>query len=103
MCLKFFMIVLILEKAMDLLDQEAVDDEKLQQKLSASNSMKNRLSSHEANKDLTGEERHYREVLSQAAESDALVRAKWEEWEDTIIRLTWREVRFSVELLVLIS
>ncbi|KAI0331883.1 BRO1-domain-containing protein [Cubamyces sp. BRFM 1775] len=77
----------LLDEAMDILDQEADEDEILREGDHAIE----RLPSLEANKDLIAKEKQYRTVLEQARESDAHVRTKWEEWEDSIVQLTWPE------------
>lgn len=76
---------------MDILDQEADEDELFRENQAASE----RLPSHEANKDLIEREQRYRAVIQQAKDSDELVRHKWEEWEDNITQLTWSEVSLS--------
>ncbi|KZT22347.1 BRO1-domain-containing protein [Neolentinus lepideus HHB14362 ss-1] len=74
----------ILNEALDILDQEAEEDEGLQQ-----NKPGVRPQSFEANKELTDKAHRYRAVLSQAAESDEVVRHKWDDWERNIVELTW--------------
>lgn len=81
-------------QAMDILDQEADEDEALRDSAGA---IPERALSLEANRDLVAKEHQYRTVLEQATESDALVRKKWEEWEDSITQLTWPEVRRAPE------
>jgi hypothetical protein len=81
-------------QAMDLLDQEASEDEGIRKTYAASQKHWDRLPSYEANLELTGKERRYRQLLDQAAESDDRVRDKWNSWEGTIVRLTWDEVSF---------
>ena len=76
---------------MDILDQEADEDEVLREGHHAIE----RPPSLEANKDLIAKEKQYRAVLEQARESDAHVRTKWEEWEDSIVQLTWSEVSLA--------
>ncbi len=75
-------------QAMDILDQEADEDEAFR----GSHSGAARLPSHEANKELIEKAEKYRAILQQAGDSDELVRQKWEEWEDNISQLTWSEV-----------
>ncbi|KAH9903052.1 BRO1-domain-containing protein [Cubamyces lactineus] len=77
----------LLDEAMDILDQEADEDEILRE----GRHVIERPPSLEANKDLIAKEKQYRAVLEQARESDAHVRTKWEEWEDSIVQLTWSE------------
>ncbi len=72
---------------MDILDSEASEDEVARKEISL-----NRLPSHEANKELIEKERRYRSILTEATESDETIRQKWDEWEDSINRLTWDEV-----------
>jgi programmed cell death 6-interacting protein len=72
---------------MDILDNEASEDEAARKAKRI-----NRPPSHEANLDLVEKERKYRAILDQAAESDELVRNKWDEWEASIVELTWDEV-----------
>ena len=68
-------------EAMDILDQEADEDEAFRQ----AHPTAERLPSHGANKELIEKEQRYRAVLQQARESDELVRQKWEEWEEEMI------------------
>lgn len=56
----------------------------------------NRLKSHEANVELIEKANRYRDILTQAADSDELVRQKWDEWEESISELTLDEVRFQI-------
>ncbi|KAG1750758.1 ALIX V-shaped domain binding to HIV-domain-containing protein [Suillus lakei] len=72
----------ILDEAMDILDSEASEDE-----VARRETPMNRLPSHEANQELVMKQQRYRTILTQAAESDELVRRKWEEWEDQITEL----------------
>lgn len=73
----------ILDEAMDILDGEASEDEAARREMPMS-----RPPSHEANQELVMKQTRYRTILTQAAESDELVRRKWEEWEDQISELT---------------
>lgn len=73
---------------MDILDSEASEDEAARRETPM-----NRPPSHEANQDLVEKQQRYRTILTQAAESDELVRRKWEEWEDQITELTRDEVQ----------
>jgi programmed cell death 6-interacting protein len=77
-------------QALDILDQEASEDEQLRRTTPTQ-----RLPSHQANEKLTSNAERYRNILHQAAESDAVIRQRWDEWEDCIIQLTWDEVRGS--------
>lgn len=75
-------------QAMDILDQEASEDESTRETMSL-----DRLPSHEANTHLVDKERRYRAILDQAATSDETVQTKWDQWEKNITELTWDEVR----------
>ena len=72
---------------MDVLDQEASEDEAGRQDTGVV-----RPPSHAANHDLAEKERRYRHVLEQASASDVHVREKWDQWESNIAELTWTEV-----------
>ena len=74
-------------QTLDLLDQEASEDEHL--RLSQPT---RRLPSHQANEKLISKAERYRKILNEAAESDAVVRQRWDEWEKCIVQLTWDEV-----------
>ncbi|EGN99169.1 hypothetical protein SERLA73DRAFT_90416 [Serpula lacrymans var. lacrymans S7.3] len=76
----------ILNEAMDILDNEASEDEAARKETLVS-----RIPSHQANRELVQKQQRYRDVLTQAAESDELVRQKWDEWETNIVALTWDE------------
>lgn len=78
---------LSVSQAMDVLDNEASEDEAARKYTSL-----DRLPSHEANAELIAKEKRYRAILAQAAASDESVRQKWDEWEQSIIELTWSEV-----------
>ena len=78
---------------MDMLDQEASEDEGIRRNAERDGRRWERPPSYEANNELTNKEKRYRSMLDHAAESDETVRQKWEEWEDAIVRLTWDEVR----------
>lgn len=78
-------------QSLDILDQEASEDEQLRR-----NSPIQRLPSHQANEQLTTKAERYRNILNQAAESDAVIRQRWEEWEKCIVQLTWDEVCSSL-------
>lgn len=73
----------ILEEALDVLDTEASEDEATRKEYPIS-----RPPSHEANAELTNKAQRYRQILSQAKDSDEVVRQKWYEWEDHIRQLT---------------
>lgn len=72
---------------MDILDAEASEDEAARHEIPLS-----RLKSYEANVELIQKAERYRNILSQAAESDESVRQKWDEWEECISELTLDEV-----------
>ncbi|KAJ7284953.1 BRO1-like domain-containing protein [Mycena rebaudengoi] len=80
----------ILDEAMDILDNEATEDEAIQKDPSF-----NRPPSHEANSDLIEKERRYRDILLRAAASDETVRQKWDEWEGNIVQLTADEAELE--------
>ncbi|KAJ2922412.1 hypothetical protein H1R20_g14677, partial [Candolleomyces eurysporus] len=73
----------ILDEALDILDNEASEDEASRKEYSIS-----RPPSHEANIELTDKAARYRQILDQAKESDESVRQKWYEWEEHIRQLT---------------
>ncbi|KAG6909867.1 hypothetical protein DXG01_014903 [Tephrocybe rancida] len=83
----------ILDEAMDILDNEASEDEAARKY----NNL-NRLPSHEANIELIGKEKRYRSILAQAAASDETVRQKWDEWEQSIVELTWSETDLEASI-----
>jgi programmed cell death 6-interacting protein len=37
----------------------------------------------------------YRKIINEAAESDAVVRQRWDEWEKCIVQLTWDEAKLE--------
>jgi programmed cell death 6-interacting protein len=74
-------------QSLDILDQEASEDEQLRR-----GTPTQRPPSHQANEQLTSKAEHYRNILDQAAESDAVIQQRWDEWEKSIARLTWDEV-----------
>ncbi|KAE9407729.1 BRO1-domain-containing protein [Gymnopus androsaceus JB14] len=76
----------LLNEAMDILDQEASEDESTRQSMPL-----DRPLSHEANVHLVDKERRYRAILEQAATSDETVQTKWDQWERNITELTWDE------------
>ncbi|OAX43145.1 BRO1-domain-containing protein [Rhizopogon vinicolor AM-OR11-026] len=79
-------VLAILDEAMDILDNEASEDEAARRETPM-----NRPPSYEANQELVMKQQRYHTILTQAAESDELVRRKWEEWEDQITELTHDE------------
>lgn len=81
-----------MRKAMDILDQEASEDEGLRKTYASERRLLERSPSFEANVELSGRETRYRQMLEHAAASDETVRTKWNEWEEAITRLTWDEV-----------
>lgn len=72
---------------MDILDGEVSEDEAARK-----DGLLNRPPSHEANTDLVMKDKQYRDILRRAAESDAIVRDKWSDWEQNISDLTLDEV-----------
>ncbi|KAI6115655.1 BRO1-like domain-containing protein [Pisolithus croceorrhizus] len=74
------------EQAMDILDNEASEDEAARKQVSMSRPL-----SHEANRELVAKEQRYRSILLEAAQSDLTVREKWEESEAAIVNLTLDE------------
>ena len=71
---------------MDILDQEAEEDEVFQEEAPSA-----RVPSEQANKELVTKAQRYKQILDEAMQSDELVRDKWDEWEQNIIELTWSE------------
>ncbi|KAH8994859.1 pH-response regulator [Lactarius akahatsu] len=80
----------VLTETLDLLDQEASEDEQLRRSQPTQ-----RLPSHQANEKLISKAERYRKILNEAAESDAVVRQRWDEWEKCIVQLTWDEARLE--------
>jgi programmed cell death 6-interacting protein len=78
-------------QSLDILDQEASEDEQVRR-----STPNQRLPSHQANEQLTSKAERHRNILIQAAESDAVIRQRWEEWEKCIVQLTWDEVCSSL-------
>ncbi|KAI0766745.1 ALIX V-shaped domain binding to HIV-domain-containing protein [Irpex lacteus] len=76
----------LLNEIFDILDQEADNDEVLQADAPGS-----REPSAEANKELVAKASRYRQILEEAAQSDEVVRGKWDDWEQNISELTWSE------------
>ncbi|KAH9942761.1 pH-response regulator [Amylocystis lapponica] len=83
----------LLNEAMDILDQEAEEDEALRTEHPV-----DRPPSHDANGELIGKAERYRHILEQAGESDALVRHKWDEWEKNIVELAWDEAELEASV-----
>ncbi|KAH9838254.1 BRO1-domain-containing protein [Rhodofomes roseus] len=83
----------ILNEAMDILDQEAEEDEAFRAEAKA-----DRPPSHESNKELTAKAERYRSILDQASESDEHVRQKWDEWEKNIVEFTWDEAQLEASI-----
>lgn len=79
----------ILDQAMDILDQEASEDEGIRKNARKDGKNWDRMPSYEANVDLTNKEKRYRKMLTDASNANETVRSKWEQWEEPIIRLTW--------------
>ena len=76
------------------MDQEAEEDEVFQEEARG-----RRVPSLDANKELTEKATKYSNILKQAGESDAVVRAKWEDWEAHITELTWSDVSLLPSML----
>ncbi|KAL4062196.1 BRO1-like domain-containing protein [Scleroderma citrinum] len=76
----------VLEEAMDILDNEASEDEAARKEIPMSRTL-----SHEANRELVAKQQRYRSVLLEAAQSDDTVRQKWEDSEAAIVNLTLDE------------
>lgn len=76
---------------MDILDSEASEDEATRKHIPVS-----RPPSHEANRELIVKQKQYRDLLVEAAKSDAIVRQKWEDSEASISNLALDEVNGCV-------
>ncbi|KAI0783675.1 pH-response regulator [Abortiporus biennis] len=76
----------ILEEVMDILDQEAEEDEIFR----AENST-DRLPSSDANKELVDKAQRFHGILNEAAKSDEVVRRKYDDWGPSISELTQDE------------
>ncbi|KAF9477921.1 BRO1-domain-containing protein [Pholiota conissans] len=83
----------ILEDALDILDSEASEDETARKEASL-----NRPKSYEANVELIEKATRYRNILSDAAESDEIVRQKWDEWEESICELALDEATLEASI-----
>ena len=81
---------------MDILDQEASEDEGVRKNAARQGRRLDRLPSYEANIGLTNKEKRYRSMLDQASEADETIRSKWEQWEEAITRLTWDDVSLNL-------
>lgn len=77
---------------MGILDQEAEVDDAFHK---ATPGVRRPLS-HDANEEWIEKYERYNHVLRSAGESDRLVETKWEEWEETIARLTLDEVAYII-------
>lgn len=75
---------------MDILDDEAEEDEDFQVSMPST-----RKPSIEANVELVEKAKRYRGILTQAADSDEVIRVRWMDWEKNIVQLTWDEVSLS--------
>lgn len=75
---------------MDILDDEAEEDEEFQASMPST-----RKPSIEANVELVEKAKRYRGILTQAADSDEVIRVRWMDWEKNIVQLTWDEVSLS--------
>ncbi|KAJ3916204.1 ALIX V-shaped domain binding to HIV-domain-containing protein [Lentinula edodes] len=85
----------LLNEAMDILDQEASEDESTRENLPIPLT---RPPSHEANVHLVDKERRYRTILDQAATGDETIRTKWDQWERNITELTWDEADLEASI-----
>ncbi|KAG8936097.1 pH-response regulator protein palA/rim20 [Tulasnella sp. 418] len=74
----------LLEESLDILDQEAEDDESFRDMFMKTGGPLERLPSHLANKDFTDKILRYREAVAKALESDRIVRSHWEQWRSTV-------------------
>lgn len=72
---------------MDILDDEAEEDEDFQASMPSA-----RKPSIEANVELVEKAKRYRGIITQAADSDEVIRVRWMDWEKNIVQLTWDEV-----------
>nr|ASF90191.1 hypothetical protein SPAR05794 [Bartheletia paradoxa] len=77
----------ILDEALDMLDDEATEDEQAAADVELSGGTWDRPPSHVANSDYTGHAQQYRETLEAASKSDQVVRIKFDEWEEQISML----------------
>ncbi|CAE6379605.1 unnamed protein product [Rhizoctonia solani] len=86
----------ILEEAFDILDNEASEDETFFAQVPEDGAQiatqSGYFASQIANKDLTAKANNYRQILDNAASSDATVRNKWEEWEENVTVLCYNPV-----------
>lgn len=82
---------------MDILDDEAEEDEDFQAAMPSA-----RKPSTEANVELVEKAKRYRGILTQAADSDEVIRVRWMDWEKNIVQLTWDEVSLSLIRLLFI-
>jgi len=80
----------LLNKAMDLLDQEATEDEEMRTAYSVD--VWTRPPSFEANKELIEQAARYRDILDRAMDSDRDIFQSWDEWSDKIAVMCWDEV-----------
>jgi programmed cell death 6-interacting protein len=79
-------------QTLDILDQEAAEDEMMLEKRPELQSA--RAPSYEANRHLTDQVKKYQATLNQARKSDADVREKWAQWEGLVAILAGGEVGF---------
>ncbi|KAI0689995.1 BRO1-domain-containing protein [Cytidiella melzeri] len=76
----------LLDETLDILDLEAEEDEVFQEEAPGT-----RAPSAESNKELISKAHRYRQILEEAAQSDEVVKGKWDDWEQNITELTWNE------------
>ena len=86
-------------KALDILDQEASEDEAFRARspVAKSKRFSQHLPSHKANLHLTSKSTRYRETLDQATESDAMVVRKMDEVEDDVYLLSLDNVSLCTQ------
>lgn len=91
------------QQAFDSLDTEASEDETFLAQLSEDSAQfataSGYLPSHKANKDLVAKANSYRQILDNAASSDAVVRGKWEEWEENVAVLSSQPVSLCLNVI----
>jgi programmed cell death 6-interacting protein len=92
---------LTISQAFDILDNEASEDETFFEQLPNGGSQiatnSGYYASQRANKDLIAKANSYRQILENAAASDATVRSKWEEWEENVTVLCADQVDLHLQ------
>jgi cell fate regulator YaaT (PSP1 superfamily) len=79
---------------MDILDQEAEEDESLREQYPNINLQV----STDANKELVTKYQRLQSTLDQSLPSDERIRQKWADWAQVIEQLTWEEVCTCVQI-----